>query len=209
MIIVGLTGSVGMGKTTTTRLFEEAGASTWSADAAVHRLYEAGAPGALAIAKIEPRALTADGAVDRDRLRELTQASSTLLTRIEAAIHPLVKVDREQFVAAARTAGAELVVLEIPLLFETEGEGMMDVVVVASASETIQRERVLARDGMNSDAFEWIKSRQVSDHDKRERADYVVTTDRGIEDARTQVRQILQELATTQPKRRTKPCDEK
>jgi dephospho-CoA kinase len=190
-VVVGLTGSIGMGKTTTGRLFEEAGVPVWDADAAVHRLYGPNEPGSRAIARLAPGVVGAAG-VDRAALREAIAADPDLLARVESAVHPLVAADRAAFVEANRNA--PLIVLDIPLLFETGGEAEVDAVVVATAPGAVQRERVLARPGMDEAQFERILSRQVPDEEKRRRADHVVRTDQGVDRARQTVLSIIGEL---------------
>jgi dephospho-CoA kinase len=190
-VVVGLTGSIGMGKTTTARLFEEAGVPVWDADAAVHRLYGPDEPGTRAIARLAPGVVGAAG-VDRAALREAIAADPDLLARVESAVHPLVAADRAAFIAANRDA--PLIVLDIPLLFETGGEAEVDAVVVATAPSAVQRERVLARPGMDEAQFERILSRQVPDAEKRRQADHVVRTDQGVDRARQAVLSIIGEL---------------
>jgi dephospho-CoA kinase len=190
-VVVGLTGSIGMGKTTTGRLFEEAGVPVWDADAAVHRLYGPDEPGSRAIARLVPGAVGAAG-VDRAALREAIAADPDLLARVESAVHPLVAADRAAFIAANRDA--PLIVLDIPLLFETGGEAEVDAVVVATAPSAVQRERVLARPGMDEVQFERILLRQVPDAEKRRQADHVVRTDQGVDRARQAVLSIIGEL---------------
>ncbi len=193
MIVVGLTGSIGMGKSTTAGLFAEAGAAVWDADAAVHRLYGPGGAGARAIEPLAPAAL-AGGAVDRAALRAAALAEPGLLARVEAVIHPLVAEDRAAFLARARAEGAAVAVCDIPLLFETGGEKGVDAVVVVSAPAAAQAERVLARPGMTREAFEAILARQTPDAEKRARADFVIDTGGGIDDARAQVAQVMRRL---------------
>ena len=192
---LGLTGSVGMGKSTTAQLFAEAGVPVWDADAAVHRLYAAGGAGAAAVANLAPQAV-AGGAVDRDRLRDAIIADPGLLARIEARVHPLVAADREAFAAAH--AGAAIVAFDIPLLYETEGERGLDGVLVVTAPEPVQRARVLARPGMTPDALERILARQMPDAEKRARADFVISTDQGIEAARRDVLAVLERIRAGQ-----------
>jgi dephospho-CoA kinase len=185
---LGLTGSVGMGKSTTARLFAEAGVPVWDADAAVHRLYGPGGAGAAVIANLVPGAV-AEGAVDRDRQRDAILADPALLARIEAGIHPLVAADREAF--AAVRADADVILLDIPLLFETGGERDLDGVLVVTAPAAVQRARVLERPGMTPAALERILARQMPDAEKRARADFVIETDRGVEAARADVLALL------------------
>lgn len=194
MIVIGLTGSIGMGKSTTARLFEEAGARVWDADRAVHRLYS---PGGAAVAPIQdafPDAIQ-DGAVDRNSLGRLIAADPSVLKTLESLVHPLVARDRLDTMAHAKADGVRFMVLDIPLLFETGGETAADVVVVVSAPPEVQRKRVLARPGMTEDKFEAIVARQLPDAEKRRRADYIVDTSQGEEAARRQVHEILADLA--------------
>ena len=174
---LGLTGSVGMGKSTTAGFFAEAGVPVWDADAAVHRLYAAGGAGAGALADLMPGLDPAD-AVDRDRLRAAVAADPSLLARIEARIHPLVAADRAAFLAAH--AAADVVLLDVPLLFETGGERDMDAVLVVTAPSEVQRARVLAR--------------QMPDAEKRARADFVIATDKGLDAARADVLDVLAKI---------------
>lgn len=190
--LLGLTGSIGMGKSTTARLFAEAGAPVWDADAAVARLYAAGGAGVRAIADLAPAAVV-DGEVERDGLRAAIRADPQLLDRIEARIHPLVAADREAFVAA--NGAAPLVVLDIPLLYETGADAWLDGVLVVTAPPEVQRARVLARPGMDTGAFAAILARQTSDAEKRARADFVIETDKGIEFARDAVLDVVDRIA--------------
>jgi dephospho-CoA kinase len=190
MIVLGLTGSIGMGKSATLGMFAEEGAAVWDADAAVHRLYGPSGAGAAAVAALAPEAVGPEG-VDRARLRAAALADPGLLTRIEAAVHPLVAADRERFLAEARAAGARVAVCDVPLLYETGIERAFDRVVVASAPPEVQRARVLARPGMTEAAFAAILARQVPDAEKRARADVVIDTGSGLEAARAQVRAVI------------------
>jgi len=190
VIILGLTGSIGMGKSTTGRMFADEGALVWDADAAVHRLYARGG------AAVEPLGqaflgVVVDGAVDRTRLAEALGSDETAFKRLEAIVHPLVAQDRAQDLAAARAEGVRLAVLDIPLLFETGGDAFVDAVVVVTADPEIQAARVLARPGMTRDRFEAILARQMPDAEKRRRADFLVDTGRGLDAAREQVAQIV------------------
>jgi dephospho-CoA kinase len=191
MIVLGLTGSVGMGKSTTARLFAEEGARVWDADAAVHRLYAPGGAAVAAIDALMPEAVR-DGAVDRDRLRAAVTTDPDLLPRLEAAVHPLVQADRAAFLDRAAAKGAAVALCDIPLLFETGDPASFDAVIVVSAPEAVQRARVLARPGMTEAAFQRILSRQMPDAEKRARADFVIDTSRGIEPARAEVRAVLE-----------------
>jgi dephospho-CoA kinase len=185
---LGLTGSVGMGKSTTAALFAEAGVPVWDADAAVHRLYAEGGAGAAAIAGLAPQAVSGT-VVDRDRLRDAIIADPGLLARIEARVHPLVAADRDAFAAAH--ADADILLFDIPLLFETGGEAGLDAVLVVTAPEAVQRARVLARPGMTPAALARILARQTPDAEKRARADFIIETGRGVEAARADVLALL------------------
>ena len=193
MLRLALTGSIGMGKSTTTGMFAEEGVPVWDADAAVHRLYAPGGAGAEAIAVLAPAAVGPAG-VDRDALRAAALEDPDLFARIEAAIHPLVAADRDAFLARAEAEGAAMALCDIPLLFETGGETGFDRVIVVSAPEAVQRGRVLAREGMTEEAFARISARQVPDAEKRARADHVIDTGQGIEIARAQVRALVARL---------------
>ncbi|MEL6335700.1 MAG: dephospho-CoA kinase [Pseudomonadota bacterium] len=191
MIRLALTGSIGMGKSTTAAMFAEEGVPVWDADAAVHRLYRAGAPGAVAVAALAPTAMTEAGAVDRDALRAAIAGDPTLMGRLEAAIHPLVAADREAFAEREAAHGTRVALFDIPLLFETGGDEVFDKVIVASAPAAEQRRRVMARGRMSEADFERILARQVPDAQKRARADFVVETGEGMAAARDQVRAVL------------------
>lgn len=193
MIVLGLTGSIGMGKSTTARMFADLGVPVWDADAAVHRLYAASGEGSKALAPLVPAAVT-DSGIDRDALRAAVLADPDLLPRIEAIIHPLVGADRDDFLARMRRRGEELVLCDIPLLFETGADRWLDKVVVVSAPAEVQRERVLARPGMSASVLETILARQVPDGEKRARADFVVETGNGLRPAREQVGRIVATL---------------
>ncbi|WP_024588210.1 dephospho-CoA kinase [Aliihoeflea sp. 2WW] len=191
MIVIGLTGSIGMGKSTTARFFREAGVPVHDSDEAVHRLYagkaapliEAAFPGTVK-----------DGVVDRALLGSRILGDAAALKTVERIVHPLVRADADAFLAEHRAAGRKLVVLDIPLLFETGGEGRVDRIVVVSAPADIQRERVLARPGMSVEKFEAILAKQVPDAEKRKRADFVVESGGGLEAARAAVEAIVAEL---------------
>jgi len=191
--VLGLTGSIGMGKSTTLAMFASFGVPVWDADAAVHRLYGPGGAGTGAIGALVPEAVGPDG-VDRARLRAAVLADPGLLPRIEAVIHPLVAADRDAFLGAARAAGAEVAVCDIPLLFETGAESWLDKVAVVSAPAKVQRERVLRHPGMTVDALDALLAKQTPDAEKRARADYVIDTGRSKKHARVQVEAILAEL---------------
>ncbi|GIX12271.1 MAG: dephospho-CoA kinase [Paracoccaceae bacterium] len=193
MIRVALTGSVGMGKSTTADFFRDEGVPVWDADAAVHRLYAPGGAGVAAVAALVPEAVR-DGAVDRDRLRAAVLGDATLLGRLEAAIHPLVAADRAAFLDDCARRGEPIALCDIPLLFETGGERDFDVVIVVTAGPELQRERVLARPGMDEESLARMLARQMPDHEKQARADHVIRTDRGLDAARDEVRRILAQL---------------
>ncbi|HEU0222255.1 MAG TPA: dephospho-CoA kinase [Paracoccaceae bacterium] len=194
MIVLGLTGSIGMGKSTTAGFFREAGVPVWCADEAVHRLYAPGGGGSAAIAALAPAAAR-EGAVDREALRQAVLADPGLLRRIEAAIHPLAAADRAAFLARARAAGAALAVCDIPLLFETGAETALDRVLVVTAPAEAQRARVLERPGMTEAALAAILARQLPDAEKRARADYVIDTALGRDHARAAVQALIRDLA--------------
>jgi dephospho-CoA kinase len=190
MIILGLTGSIGMGKSTTAAMFAAEGVPVYDADAEVHALY---APGGAAVEPIEAAfpGVTVGGAVDRARLSQRVVGQPEELKRLEAIVHPLVGATRGDFFTKAQDAGAEVVVLDIPLLFETGGESRVDAVVVVSAPADMQRARVLAREGMDEAKLDAILARQMADAEKRARAHYVIDTGQGLDHAREQVREVL------------------
>ena len=193
MIVLGLTGSIGMGKSTTAALFAEAGAVVWDADAAVRALY---GPGGGAVEAVEAAfpGVTGPGGVDRERLRRTLSENPGGYARLEAVVHPLVRDHRMRLIEEARAEGAELVVLDIPLLMETGGETEVDAVVVVTAPAEVQRARVLARPGMTPGRLAEILARQTPDAEKRARADFIIETHRGMDDARRQVRAIVDEV---------------
>ena len=197
MFILGLTGSLGMGKSTTARFFAEEGVPVHDADAVVHRLYEGEA--AAAIEAAFP-GTTAGGKVDRTRLAARVLGDGAALARLEAIVHPLVQDAERRLIAEARTRGEKVAVLDIPLLFESGADRRVDAVVVVSAPPEVQRARVLERPGMTVEKLEAILARQMPDAEKRARADFVVDTSQGFDAARAQVRAILAAVATM-PKR--------
>lgn len=194
--VLGLTGSIGMGKSTTAAFFADAGIPVWDADAAVHRLYAAGGQGAEAIRSLHPTALV-DGAVDRDRLKHWIAEDPHALVQIEAVIHPLVAVDRARFMEQAEAAGADMVVLDIPLLFETGHDTWMDAVAVVTVDPAVQRDRVLARGTMTPAQFDAILEKQMPDAQKRGRADYVIETN-SLEEARNAVLSLIEQIRKSQ-----------
>ena len=198
MFILGLTGSIGMGKSTTARLFAEAGVPVHDADATVHRLYEGAA--APAIEAAFP-GTTADGKVDRAKLAERVLGDPAALRRLEAIVHPLVREAEGRFLADAERRGAAVAVLDIPLLFETGGADRVDAVVTVSAPPEVQRARLLERSGLTPEKLDALIANQLPDAEKRRRADFVVDTSQGLDAARAQVRDILRQVAKM-PKRR-------
>ncbi|MEZ5777083.1 MAG: dephospho-CoA kinase [Paracoccaceae bacterium] len=187
--LLGLTGSIGMGKSTTAAMFAEEGIPVWDADAAVHRLYSSGGAGTSAIAKLNPEAIS-EGAVDRGKLKAWIAGDAGRLREVEAVVHPLVAADRAEFVARAQAAGEGLVVLDIPLLFETGADRGMDATLVVTAPAEVQRSRVLSRPGMTESQLEVILARQMPDAEKQSRATYVIETVT-LDAARQAVRQIV------------------
>ena len=187
--IVGLTGSIGMGKTTAANMFAELGAAVWDADATVQRLYAKGGAGVSAIKSIRPEAIVGFG-VDKAKLKEWIGADSTALAQIEKVIHPLVAADRAVFLDSTT---ADIVVLDIPLLFETGQETDMDLICVVSTPHKIQRQRVMDRPGMTEQQFELILAKQMPDADKREKADYVVPTET-LDGAKNAVQELMDQI---------------
>jgi len=198
MRILGLTGSIGMGKSTTAKLFAEAGVPVYDADAAVHQLYEGEA--APAIEAAFP-GTTANGKVDRPKLSARVVHDPAAIKQLEQIVHPMLGASRQKFFADAEAAKAPVVVLDIPLLFETGGEKRVDAVVVVSTSPELQRERVLARGTMDEAKLEAIIAKQMPDAEKRKRADFVVDTSHGLDPVRAQITHILAEVVKM-PQRR-------
>lgn len=199
MITVGLTGSIGMGKSTTAAMFADAGIPVYDADAAVAELYLAGG---AAVAPLEAAfpGVTKDGAVDREALRQRVLGNDEAMARLNAVVHPLLGQDRTTFFAQAEAQSADMVVLDIPLLFETGGQRNMDAVVVVTAPADVQRARVLARPGMNPERLDAILARQLPDAEKRAQADFIIDTGHGLEAAREQVAEVI--AAMRDPARR-------
>ena len=191
MIVIGLTGSIGMGKTTTAKLFAEEGIPVLDSDEVVHALYRAEA---VPLIEAAFPGTTISGTVDRQKLGDILRRNPANFTRLEEIVHPLVRNKQEAFLAKARKDDRAFAVLDIPLLFETGAEGRVDKVVVVSCAREIQRERVLSRPGMTEEKFEMILARQMPDAEKRRRADFVVDSGNGVEAARDQVKEILQKL---------------
>ena len=198
MFVIGLTGSIGMGKSTTAKFFADEGVPVHDSDAVVHRLYEGEAVPAIEAAF---PGTTVSGKVDRDRLSSHLVAHPADFKKLEAIVHPLVRAKSDKFLADAEKSGAPVVVLDIPLLYETSGEARCDAVVVVSAPADTQRARMKER-GMTDARFEAIIARQIPDAVKREKADFVVDSGQGFDHARAQVREILRAVATM-PKRRS------
>ena len=193
MKIVGLTGSIGMGKSTTASLLSEMGAEVYDADAVVHDIYGAGGAAVGPVGDAFP-GVVVDGAIDRTRLGAQVLGDPIALKRLESIVHPLLGRHRQAFIDNARIKGAELFVLDVPLLFETGGDRGLDAVIVVSAPELLQRERVLARPGMTIEKLDAILARQVPDQEKRRRADIVIDTSHGLEDARRQVADAMSRI---------------
>jgi dephospho-CoA kinase len=198
MRILGLTGSIGMGKSTTAKLFTEAGVPVYDADAAVHKIYEGEA--APAIEAAFP-GTTVDGKVDRAKLSAKVVHDQAAIKQLEQIVHPMLGASRQKFLDNAERSGAPVVVMDIPLLFETGGEKRVDAVVVVSTDPSTQRERILARGTMTSEALDAILARQLPDAEKRKRADFVVDTSHGLDPVRMAIRDILAEVVKM-PQRR-------
>ncbi len=193
MIIVGLTGSIGMGKSTVANMFAEEGAPAFNADDTVHALY---ARGGAAVAPVEAAfpGVMKDGAIDRAELSSRVLGNEAAIRRLEAIVHPLVRQAQAEFLQSARDSGASVVVLDIPLLFESDGAKYVDKIVVVSATADVQRARVLTRPGMTAEKFEAILARQTPDAEKRARADFIIDTAGDFADTRAQVRAVLDAL---------------
>ncbi len=196
MILLGLTGSIGMGKSTVARMFAEEGVPVFEADAAVHALYKAEA---VPLIEAAFPGTTRDGEVDRPVLSRAVLNDPEALARLEEIVHPLVRRMEDDFIGAARAAGAPLAVVDIPLLFETGREGRADLIVVVSAPEDLQRARVLSRPGMTGEKFASILARQMPDAEKRARADIVIDTSGPIEQTRRAVKDVVQRFTESSP----------
>ena len=192
MFVLGLTGSIGMGKSTTARFFREAGVPVHDSDAVVHRLYEG-----EAVAPVEAAfpGTVVDGKVDRGKLSEKLVGNPDAIRRLEAIVHPLVRAVSHRFLHDQAARGARVVVLDIPLLFETGGEKNVDAVVVVSAPADVQRKRVLSRAGVTAERLDALLARQMPDAEKRARAHFIVDSSRSFESARAQVHAILRAVA--------------
>jgi dephospho-CoA kinase len=198
MFVLGLTGSIGMGKSTTAKLFAEFGVPVYDADATVHALYRG-----AAVPVIEQAfpGTTGNGVVDRNKLSVQVVGQPEAMKRLESIVHPLVRAQEEKFLHAAEQANAPLVVLDIPLLFETGAEKRVDAVLVVSAPPDVQRARILGREGMTEHRLEALLGRQMPDADKRARADFVVDTSQGLDPVRAAIQDILRQVAKM-PRRR-------
>jgi dephospho-CoA kinase len=199
MIILGLTGSIGMGKSTTAKLFAEAGVPVYDADASVHSLYEGEA--VPAIEAVFP-GTTANGKVDRARLSARVVHDPAAMKQLEGIVHPMLGASRQKFLQDAEQSGAPVAVVDIPLLFETGGEKRVDAVVVVTTTPEIQRQRILARENMSGEKLDAILARQLPDAEKRKRADFVVDTSHGLDPVRVRIGDILNEAAKM-PQRRS------
>ncbi len=198
MRVIGLTGSIGMGKSTTAAMFRELGAPVHDADAAVHELYDVGGAAVAPVGAAFP-GVVRDGRIDRQALSARVLDDPQALARLNAIVHPLVGAHRDRFLAEAERRGAELVVYDIPLLFETGGHESVDAIVVVTAPAETQRARVLARPGMTPERLDAILARQLPDAEKRARADYVIETGRGLDAARAQVAKVIEALRDSKP----------
>src|ERR1700716_3855299 len=199
MIILGLTGSIGMGKSTTAKLFAEAGVPVYDGDATVHMLYEGEAVPAIEAAF---PGTTADGKVDRARLSPRVVHDPAAIRKLEQIVHPMLGASRQKFLHDAEASGAPVAVVDVPLLYETGGEKRVDAVVVVTTTPEIQRQRILARDNMTDEKLDAILARQLPDAEKRSRADFVVDTSHGLDPVRAQIRDILDQ-AVRMPRRRS------
>jgi dephospho-CoA kinase len=198
MVILGLTGSIGMGKSTTAKLFAEAGVPVYDADAAVHMLYEGEA--APAIEAAFPSA-TVDGKVDRNKLSARVVRDPAAMERLEQIVHPMLGASRQKFLHDAEQSGAPVAVVDVPLLFETGGENRVDAVVVVTTTPEIQRQRILERPNMTDEKLDAILARQMPDAEKRQRAHFVVDTSHGLDPVRKRIRDILDEAVKITPRR--------
>ncbi|GEC15654.1 dephospho-CoA kinase [Nitrobacter winogradskyi] len=199
MLVLGLTGSIGMGKSTTARLFSEAGVPVYDADATVHAIYEGEAASLIEAAF---PGTTVNGKVDREKLSAKVVHDTAAMKRLEQIVHPLLFNYRQAFLQRAERSGAAVAVVDVPLLFETGGEKSVDAVVVVTTTPELQRERILARGNMTSEKLKAIQARQLPDAEKRRRADFVVDTSHGLDDVRAQIREILA-AAAKMPRRRS------
>jgi dephospho-CoA kinase len=199
MMILGLTGSIGMGKSTTAKLFAEAGVPVYDADATVHMIYQGEAVPAIEAAF---PGTTSDGKVDRAKLSAKVVHDPAAMQRLEQIVHPMLRSYHQKFLDDAEQAGAAVAVMDVPLLFETGGEKRVDAVVVVTTAPEVQRERILARGNMTAETLEAILARQLPDAEKRRRADFVVDTSHGLDPVRARIRDILAEVVKM-PQRRS------
>lgn len=199
MLLLGLTGSIGMGKSTTAKLFEEAGVPVYDADATVHKVYEGEA--APAVEAAFPGS-TVNGKVDRQKLSAMVVNNADAMKRLETIVHPMLRSYQLKFLSDAEKSGAPVAVLDVPLLYETGGENRVDAVVVVTTAPEIQRERILARDNMTPEKLDAILARQLPDAEKRKRADFVVDTSHGLDPVRQRISEILREVVKM-PRRRS------
>jgi dephospho-CoA kinase len=199
MRILGLTGSIGMGKSTTAKLFAEAGVPVYDADATVHKIYQGEAVPAIEAAF---PGTTSDGKVDRAKLSAKVVHDRAAIQRLEQVVHPMLRSYHEKFLDDAEQGGAPVVVMDVPLLFETGGEKRVDAVVVVTTAPEVQRERILARGTMTAETLDAILARQTPDAEKRRRADFVVDTSHGLDPVRARIRDILAEVVKM-PQRRS------
>ena len=194
MIVLGITGSIGMGKSAVAAMLRELGVPVHDSDATVHRLLAAGGAAVAAVLQEFPNVAAADGGVDRTLLGRAVFGNAQLKKKLEDILHPLVRADSDQFIAAEKAKGTAIVALDIPLLFETGGETRVDKTICVTAPADVQRARVLARSGMTVEKFEKILASQMPDAEKRKRADYIVDTGTELESTRAQIKKILKGL---------------
>ncbi|MGJ4880366.1 dephospho-CoA kinase [Bradyrhizobium sp. HKCCYLRH1065] len=199
MRVLGLTGSMGMGKSTTAKLFAEAGVPVYDADATVHKVYEGEAAPAI---EAEFPGTTVDGKVDRARLSAKVVGDPDAIRRLEAIVHPMLRSYHQKFLDDAEQSGVPVAVVDVPLLFETGGDKRVDAVVVVSTAPEIQRQRILARGTMTEEALDALLARQMPDAEKRKRADFVVDTSHGLDPVRARIRDILAEVVRMPQRRR-------
>ena len=192
MYVLGLTGSIGMGKSTTAEMFRDAGIAVWDADAAVHELYTSHTDTIRKIADLAPIAVDADG-VNRDALRTLLQTDKTLFLKLEKIVHPAIRMHRDAFLDKCRNLGLKLAVVDIPLLYETRAEVWLDGILVVSIDAQTQRARVMGRKGMTEEAFEMIMAKQMPDAQKRTRADFIIET-KTLDHVRDEVHNLIEKL---------------
>jgi dephospho-CoA kinase len=193
MIVLGLTGSIAMGKTETARMFAARGVPVFDSDSAVHSLYAQGGDAVPEVAALAPDAIV-NGSVDRRRLTALVQAEPSLLRRIENVVHPLVEAMQREFLENAAAKGADMALLDIPLLFEKSREDDVDVIIVVSAGEQLQRQRALSRAGMTEEKLDFILARQLPDAQKRARADYVIDTSESLAETAREVERVIADV---------------